>query len=218
MPENLQTYFDQEWMAENILKDHGPLCSSYRTRKDGSFWSEGDSPALLHLIDSGLRSLEDPGFGGWGGRFSWQHTRWVSAPDDGDIHKPILRWTAAFQNDWAVRADWCVKEYDEANHPPIVVLTHAANLKARGGKAIRLDATGSEDPDGSKLTYHWWHYREPGTYPGTVNIKNADEPEASFNVPRDAGDGETIHIICEVTDGGTPPLTRYQRVIVEALN
>jgi hypothetical protein len=26
--------------------------------------------------------------------------------------------------------------------------------------------------------------------------------------------GETIHIICEVTDQGTPELTRYQRVII----
>ena len=40
------------------------------------------------------------------------------------------------------------------------------------------------------------------------------EQDASFTVPEDAGKGETIHIICEVTDAGTPPLTRYQRVVV----
>ncbi|MCU0472390.1 MAG: hypothetical protein MUC93_03340 [Bacteroidales bacterium] len=28
------------------------------------------------------------------------------------------------------RAGWCVKSYEEANHPPVVVLGHAANLKA----------------------------------------------------------------------------------------
>lgn len=48
--------------------------------RDGNVWlrgghgrhqmlSEGDSPAFLHLVDRGLRQLEDPGFGGWGGRF-----------------------------------------------------------------------------------------------------------------------------------------------------
>jgi hypothetical protein len=33
-------------------------------------------------------------------------------------------------------------------------------------------------------------------------------------VPRDATPGQTIHLILEVQDSGTPPLTRYQRVIV----
>lgn len=30
---------------------------------------EGDTPAFLHLIPAGLRQLEDPSWGGWGGRF-----------------------------------------------------------------------------------------------------------------------------------------------------
>jgi len=33
-------------------------------------------------------------------------------------------------------------------------------------------------------------------------------------VDDDAGEGKTIHIICEVTDTATPPVTRYKRVIV----
>jgi hypothetical protein len=37
----------------------------------------------------------------------------------------------------------------------------------------------------------------------------------TFAAPDDAGNGDTIHIICEVTDSGNPPLTRYQRVIPE---
>jgi hypothetical protein len=36
----------------------------------------------------------------------------------------------------------------------------------------------------------------------------------SFPVPADATLGSTIHLILEVTDNGTPALTRYQRVIV----
>jgi len=30
----------------------------------------------------------------------------------------------------------------------------------------------------------------------------------------DASAGQTIHLIFEATDNGTPPLSRYQRVIV----
>ena len=37
---------------------------------------------------------------------------------------------------------------------------------------------------------------------------------ASFTVPARFGRAGTLHIILAVTDNGTPPLTRYQRVIV----
>jgi hypothetical protein len=48
-----------------------------------------------------------------------------------------------------------------------------------------------------------------------VKIAGADLPKASFTVPDDTAKGQTVHIICEVTEIGTPPLTRYRRVIVE---
>ena len=35
-----------------------------------------------------------------------------------------------------------------------------------------------------------------------------------FEVPVDAQTGQTIHVILEATDRGTPALTRYQRVVV----
>ena len=49
------------------------------------------------------------------------------------------------------------------------------------------------------------------------NGRNADRQQASFKAPADAGKGQTLHIICEVTDNGSPPLTRYRRVIVTFL-
>lgn len=68
--------------------------------RDGNVWlrgghgrhqmlSEGDSPAFLHLIDRGLRQLEDPGFGGWGGRFvplREAAADWGGAEAGGDTH------------------------------------------------------------------------------------------------------------------------------------
>jgi hypothetical protein len=38
--------------------------------------------------------------------------------------------------------------------------------------------------------------------------------DASLAIPADAKPGHTIHVICEVTDNGTPPLTRYQRAVM----
>ena len=36
---------------------------------------------------------------------------------------------------------------------------------------------------------------------------------ARFTVPRDARRGQTIHLILEAEDDGTPPMTSYQRVV-----
>jgi hypothetical protein len=40
------------------------------------------------------------------------------------------------------------------------------------------------------------------------------EKAAAFSIPKDAAKGQTIHVICEATDSGRLPLTRYQRVVV----
>jgi hypothetical protein len=131
-----------------------------------------------------------------------------------EYFKPMWRWTDAIQNDFAARADWCVKPYDQANHPPMVKLAHTADLKAKPGATIKLSAKGTTDPDGDTLNYRWWQYEQAGTYDGRITIKNPEKQDASFILPADADKDQTIHIICEVTDNGTPPLTRYQRVVI----
>jgi hypothetical protein len=127
--------------------------------------------------------------------------------------KPMWRWFDAIQNDFAARADWCVKPYDQANHAPVVKLAHALDLKVRPGDRVSLSAKGTTDPDGDELAYRWWQYKEADTYEGAIDTANAGKQNASFVVPNDTGEGMTIHIVCEVTDSGTPPLTRYQRVV-----
>ena len=70
------------------------------------------------------------------------------------------------------------------------------------------------DPDGDAVTFKWWQYYEADTYAGQIAIDGADTRDASFVVPADAKPGDTIHVILEVKDAGTPALTRYQRVVV----
>lgn len=262
MPDNKTDYFKANWLKSNILEDHGALCSLYQAYKGnddkegwqagspkqkGSFRSEGDSPAFIHIINTGLRNMESPELGGWGGRYvkvrantwldpvpepnyTYPEGRWYTQTAWGrnymrntypenkhlmDIYfKPITRWANAMQNDFASRADWCVKSYDEANHPPVVKLKNALDLVAKPGTKILLNAKGTFDPDGDELSYKWWQYSEADAYDGNVKIENNDKEIASFIVPKDINPAETIHIICEVEDDGEPRLTRYQRVIV----
>jgi hypothetical protein len=248
IPPEMKRYYSAEWMNRNLLRDHGPLLALYRddAHDDGRFRSEGDTPSFLHVIPTGLRSAESPGWGGWGGRFvnvrnntwldpvpepgyEYPEGRWYTETAYGRVHlrqdipddeklteyfKPQWRWIDAIQNDFAARADWTVQSYEEANHPPVVELAHARDLTARPGDTVQLSAQGTHDPDGDEVDYRWWQYQEADSYSGPIELQDAGSQEAAFTVPADAGDGETIHVICEVTDVGAPPLTRYQRVIV----
>jgi hypothetical protein len=171
----------------------------------------------MHQIDVGLRSLENPSYGGWGGRFIQEKPGttnvWKEAEDDGSIYKPIWRWAAAFQQDWAARADWSVKPYDQANHPPVVALSGPADVDVTPGSTLKLDLSASTDPDGDQLRYSWWHYREPSSFKGEVTIRNAGADVTEVQIPPNATPGQTVHLIGQVTDSGKPSLTRYTRVI-----
>ncbi|MGH8730450.1 MAG: MBL fold metallo-hydrolase, partial [Burkholderiales bacterium] len=147
---------------------------------------------------------------------------WANQADtwQGTTHRDntLRRWAADLQNDFRARLDWCVKPFQEANHPPVVVINgqdgkDILHLSAEPGATLMLDATGSSDPDGQKLTHEWVIYPEAGTYPGALKITGGGAAKASLIVPGDAG-GKTVHIILAVRDQGTPLLARYRRVVV----
>ena len=187
------------------------------------FISEGDSPSYLYLVDVGLRSTEDASYGGWGGRMvksaphKWQDgdkaMDFNTATQKEDKAYPQTRWIDAMQSDFAARADWCVKSYGEANHAPVIKLTRGKDVSAAKGETVKLGASAA-DPDKNKVTYKWWQYFEADSYAGKITLNSPSSGKTSFTVPMDAQSGDTIHVICEVMDNGTPALTRYMRVIV----
>lgn len=194
--------------------------------------SEGDSPSFLHLVDRGLRQLEDPAYGGWGGRFARVEDNafnpaaryWASAVDDdlgpcrGDALE-LSRWVADWMMELATRADWCVTgSYEDANHAPSLRVREGVDIVAHAGEELVLHAEGT-DPDGDALTYGWWCYREAGTCPEAAEVM-PDGSSCMVRVPASARPGETVHVICRVTDEGNSRdtyLTAYQRVIVSVV-
>ncbi|HKW18894.1 MAG TPA: nucleoside hydrolase-like domain-containing protein [Terriglobales bacterium] len=121
---------------------------------------------------------------------------------------------AAAQNDFADRLKWAVTpKFSDANHPPKVSIKGRLDISARLGDTVQLEGEVS-DPDQNTVTVKWWQYNDAGTYPGDITISAPTELKTTFRVPDDAKPGQTIHVILEATDSGTPPLTRYQRVIV----
>jgi hypothetical protein len=55
------------------------------------------------------------------------------------------------------------------------------------------------------------------TYPGDITIASPNTYTTSMPVQADAAAGQTIQLVLEATDDGTPPLTRYQRIVIDVL-
>jgi len=110
-----------------------------------------------------------------------------------------------------------VKDFASANHHPIVRLKNTPlDIKAKSGSKVTLDASLTKDPDRNSLNFKWWHYTEAGTYRGH-KIPEAKKSKVAITIPGDTQVGNTIHMICEVSDSGIPSLTRYQRVIITVI-
>jgi len=130
----------------------------------------------------------------------------------------LFRWRDDFQNDFAARMDWTIKSYEEANHPPVPALGHPDQITVKSGEVFVLDASGTTDPDNDNLSYLWFHYPEAGSYRKTVRFDLAENLYKIFYIKAPVVEkSETAHFILKVTDKGTPPLTRYKRVIVNIL-
>jgi len=126
----------------------------------------------------------------------------------------LWRWRDDFQNDFAARMDWCTMSYDEANHPPVPHLNHDDEITVKSGQGFTLDAYGSSDPDGDSFSYLWFHYPEVGTYKELISVGGAENVDrANYTAPK-VEEETTAHFILRLTDKGSPPLSRYKRVIV----
>ncbi|MDS0527349.1 DUF1593 domain-containing protein [Clostridium sp. SHJSY1] len=209
-PSQVNNSLQGDWLYKNIKSDHGDLLSKYALIGDGNyikgeleeeqrgtdsylqknsqykkydFISEGDSPSFLYLINNGLRSLENPSYGGWGGRFETINDKlskntsldYDPYTNQYEAEYSLMRWFDDIQNDFAARADWAIKTtYKEANHNPILSIKEGIDLTASPGEKITLHAEAS-DPDDDSLTYKWWHYAEADTYEESKVSKNSIE-------------------------------------------
>lgn len=201
-------------------------------QEKGSWLGEGDDHTFMNMLGNGLNAYEKGYYGGWGGRsevnrgaadiFSMPADSGADAmanmiSNSNDQRQagtmPYPDFFPQAQRDFAARLKWSVTaKYADANHAPFAKIEGPLNLLAAPGQKVRLHGLVS-DPDGNTVSVRWWQFHT-GSYPGQVEISNPDALQASVRIPDDAAKGQTIHMILEATDNGTPSLTRYQRVII----
>lgn len=207
-----------------------------RPRPQGEFIAEGDTFTYLNLVGNGLAGYQEGTPGGWAGNgvpdttsvfatLSGRQSSPIRSYNDllrfmdmaaarGRPAPPDPNFTPAAQNAMAARMKWSVtRTFADANHEPMVTVRGSSRLSARPGETVRLESVVS-DPDENAVTVKWWQWKAVGGYPGQVTISNPASPSTSMQVPSDATAGQTIHIILEATDNGTPALTRYRRVVI----
>jgi len=205
-------YFGFSGFTADQLKAKGYIVWTPPLPK-GAFIGEGDTFTYLNLLDNGLLGYQDGTFGGWAGNGLSNPTR----QGDGTAARAPAQgpnFTPAAQNGFAARMKWSVTpKRADANHEPLVMTRGNSRISARPGETIRLQGVAS-DPDGNKVDVKWWQWKDVGTYPGQVMLSNPTSLATSMQAPADATAGQTIHLILEATDNGTPALTRYQRIVV----
>jgi hypothetical protein len=236
MPGADQEPVSKQWLRANI-QSKGPLGALYPLPM---FIMEGDTPSFLNLIDNGLAVPDRPDWGGWGGRWEkpssdfgfWADTVDTVAGVDGKNHTnnkaTIWRWRWAFQNDFAARMIWSVTpEFKGANHAPkLVVNGHGGSAPVTivtcPGAPVSLSAKGTADPDGHALTYKWWRYNEANFLIQPTTLTDPNGVETGFTMPVWEQFHEMplqplarVHIVLEVSDAGTPKLTRYRRLFID---
>lgn len=219
-----------DWIKCNICGD-SPYRKLYPVPKAGM---EGDTPTYLGLIENGLNDMEHPNYGSWGGRYEFKLPKkypaftkaekypiWTDADDTvalkngGTITNNVCtlyRWRRPVQNDFLARLNWTeTPKYENANHPPVVKLAVSNEVTVRCGERVTLSAEGSYDPDGNELAFYWFNYKEAGDFSEVVPVENCNSAVAAITA---LAEPCTLHFVLELTDDGTPPLTRYGRVII----
>lgn len=207
---------------ESKIQTKGNMGSVYPKYKYGV---EGDTPSFLYVLPNGLNDPDHPQYGGWGG-----YSRYEISPDSltycftnmrPEIKEISQKYEKYFYpaifNNFAARMEWAASGIGNRN--PELVINGIGGLapieiKVAPGDIVKLDISGSSDPDGDSVVYKWWLMPEAGSSLPEECLEFSASGNAEIKIPEDSNAGD-IHIICECTDSGTIPLTSYRRIIIQ---
>lgn len=205
---------DTGWINSNIRSGHGALGAFYPSTSTSHLVVEGDTPSFLWLLPNGLSDPMDRTAGNWGGKFnagkSTNKGRSSVRPSE-KKYEPfrlytesgskdqVNKWSNQYQNDFAARMDWCTKPFSGANHAPKINVNGSTGHGYLNTSNGTLNASGTTDPDGNKLTFNW------------TKVNGSGSMTVSGSVAKVKG---SATVLLAVKDNGTPPLMTWKRIIV----
>lgn len=207
---------------ESNIQTKGNMGSVYPKYKYGV---EGDTPSFLYVLPNGLNDPDHPDHGGWGGysiyelspdsiTYCFSNMR----PEIREISQKYEKYFyPAIFNNFAARMEWAAS--GNGNRNPELVINGIGGLapieiNVAPGDSVKLDISGSSDPDGDSVMYKWWIMPEAGSSLLEECLEFSPSGNAEIKIPEVSNAGD-IHIICECTDSGTIPLTSYRRIIIQ---
>ncbi len=228
----------QDWAFLNDLHnayndDINPNNDKLRLARYYTIQKEGDTPTWMHLLENGINIVGSPELGSWSGRYTqtsgqkfWKCQELDNWKGSTKRDNTLIRWgdntsqSTDIINDFKVRWQWAIQSnVANANHHPIPVVNGDSGLapirqSVVSGQKIKLNASGSSDPDGNALSYQWVIYNEISLPGATLTASTGIETE--ITIPEnDTEELGYVHAYVRITDNGAIPLTRYKRVIFE---
>lgn len=224
-------YFGMQGYTSEELKKMGYVVWM-PVQPQGSWLGEGDTFTFMNLLDNGLNAIDKNNPGGWSGRlqepdplavdpFSNDTSKvkdlvitdsmlWRNAARKAD-EAPFPDFFPAAQQDFAARMQWTVtRDYNDANHAPLIIMQSPAMFKSKPGATLQLNAT-VKDPDGDGYIVKWWQFSN--TSSGTrLQLSATDTLHTSLSIPSAAAKGQTLYLVLEVQDKGKMPLRSYRLV------
>lgn len=164
------------------------------------FISEGDTPSFLYSLQNGLRSYEDPTYGGWGGRFykveGFDHV--YRDTGFGDLRE----WIESAMHDFETRLKWCVTpKREDANHAPVLKVEGPLDMTVKSGETITLRVE-AEDNDPMNFEDAWDLYGSLWSQGGMTKEKMKQMIENDPNAGKHMGGA---HVSWYTYHGGTYP-------------
>jgi hypothetical protein len=246
----LSHHFSGTWDYNSQVYTHEFITNYVKSTPLGKLYpqdyiSEGDNPSFLYSLSNGLRSDENPTYGGWGGRF-YKIPGFQNVYRDADKGS-YVQWIETANRDFAMRLKWSITpKYEGANHKPNIKLGVSRDITVKSGEFVKLKAaiTDNDSTDYQeawlkvkelfeqqgrdfewfknmmsrrpKTSALWWQYKDAGTYNGNIDLGYNQKEEVQFKAPN-VKEKCTVHFILEAKDNGSPALTSYERVIITIL-
>lgn len=120
----------------------------------------------------------------------------------------------AYQEDIAVRAQWCAHDPASCSHPAYVAEV-TGDCSVTAGELVALAAS-IVDPDDRDFDAHWDVAMGPSRYTGAQDLSLWQECAADvmFTVPADAQPGDRFVLTLSVQTRAKRPCTRYAQVAI----